>query len=97
MTRITVLAPDYEAAPPVTITPAPRRPLGAAPHRVTLIENGKPNAQVLLSAIANELRARIPGIEVDVHSKPSAGRSIDDADAVRIAARSHLVITGLGD
>ena len=62
-----------------------------------VVENGKPNAKRLLTFIAEEIKRRLPVATIEIHSKPSAGRPID-ADLVKMfAARSHLLISGLGD
>lgn len=55
------------------------------------------NARELLGHVADELRSRLPPATVDVHSKPSAGKPIDADVADMLAARSHLVISGVGD
>lgn len=96
MATITVLAPDYEAARTKSVELATRRDVNEGAV-LTLIENGKPNAKALLSLVADELRDRLPLVRVDIHSKPSAGKPIDADEAEMLAARSHLVITGLGD
>ena len=72
---------------------------GAIPANaaLTLIENGKPNARALLRAIAEELRSRLPVGTVTLFSKPSAARPIEADEARMLAARSQLIITGLGD
>ena len=96
MSRITVLAPDYEAARPDVAELATRVTLDE-PVTITLIENGKPNARQLLSYVAKGLGERFPVADVEVHSKPSAGKPIDADEAEMMAARSHLVLTGIGD
>ena len=96
MAQITVLAPDYEGARTTDIQLAPRAQVhdGAV---VTVIENGKPNAKRLLSLLAEALQERLPVARIDVHSKPSAGKPIDADEAQMLAARSHLIISGVGD
>ena len=96
MSTITVLAPDYEAAKPAEVVPAPRS-VPTDPVTITVIDNGKPNARELLSYVAEGLRQRLPVADIVVHSKPAASKPIDVNDAATIAARSHLVISGLGD
>lgn len=64
---------------------------------LTLIDNSKPRAIDLLQRIAEGLRTKLPIGRVDVHAKPSAGAPIDADVARMLAARSHLVISGLGD
>lgn len=77
---------------------APRQARGGVDRlHLTLIENGKPNARALLGHLADELRGRLRLATVDVHSKPTAGKPIDVDVADMLAARSHLVISGVGD
>jgi hypothetical protein len=97
MATITVFRPDYEEARVARVELAPRHPLDGPSTVLTIVENSKPNARPFLRHIAEALRARCPGLAVDIHSKPSAGRTIDDDSVARIAARSRLVLTGVGD
>ena len=96
MTRITVLNPEYEEIELGSGVLAPR---GAptTPVVLTLIDNGKPKAREILLAIAAEVGRSVPLLRVDVHSKPSAAAPIDADTARMLAARSHLVVTGVGD
>ncbi|MCY3806473.1 MAG: hypothetical protein OXG55_01095 [bacterium] len=97
MATITVVRPDH-VPKARSIARAPRRTRGAADAlHLTLIENGKPNARTLLGHVADELRSRLPLATVDVYSKPAAGKPIDADVADMLAARSHLVISGVGD
>jgi hypothetical protein len=96
MAQITVHRPDAQARPAAAVEYATRRkvPEGAV---LTLIENGKPHARDLMRFVAAELEQRVPIARVDVFSKPSAAKPIDADEAKALAARSHLVITGVGD
>ena len=97
MATITVFRPDVaDTVPETDMARAPRRPVedGAV---LTIIENGKPKARVLLQYVAEALRARLPVATVEVFSKPSAAKPIEADEAKVMAARSHLVITGVGD
>ena len=97
MTAITVVRPDHVAeVTGLARAPRPARS-SAEPLHLTLIENGKPNAAKLLGEVADELRSRLPLATVDMHSKPAAGKPIDADVADMLAARSHLVISGVGD
>ena len=97
MATVTVVRPDH-ISEVSSIARAPRRARGTADSlQLTLIENGKPNARALLGHVADELRSRLPLATVDVHSKPAAGKPIDADVADMLAARSHLVISGVGD
>jgi hypothetical protein len=96
MATITVLAPDHEADQPRTVDMAPRtKPDG--PVTITIVENSKPNAKALLGYVAEGLRDRFAVAEIIVHSKPGASKPIDADEAEMLAARSHMVISGLGD
>lgn len=96
MTTVRVHRPDL---PRGTVSPlelAPRGDLGSD-ARLMIIDNRKPGGRVLLEAIAEHVQLELPVVHVEVHSKPSAGAPLD-ADVTRmLAARSRLVITGLGD
>jgi hypothetical protein len=96
MSTITVLVPEYEAERPRPVEMA-RRFNPTEPVTITLIDNAKPNAKALLGYVADGLRDRFEVTDVIVHSKPGASKPIDADEAEMLAARSHLVITGLGD
>lgn len=97
MATITVVRPDH-VSEVSGVGRAPRQVRSEAePLHLTLVENGKPNARALLGYVADELRSRLPLAAVDVHSKPAAGKPIDADTADMLAARSHLVISGVGD
>jgi hypothetical protein len=100
LAKIEVLAPDFEGdriGGTITMAPRTRIVADGSPKVLTLIENGKPNAKTLLGFVADGLRARLPDVVVEVHSKPSAGKAIDADEAEMMAARSRMVITGIGD
>ena len=97
MTAITVLRPDTDPPAAATVELAPRVELPERPV-VGLVANGKPLARELLTVLAQELGARVGReLELELLSKPSAAYPITDGEATLLAARSHLVITGLGD
>jgi hypothetical protein len=97
MGTITVYRPDVaDARPDTELHVAPRRRLDE-PAVVTIIENGKPNARVLLQHVAAAVQRRLPISTVEVFSKPSAAKPIEADEAKVMAARSHLIITGVGD
>lgn len=96
MAVITVLRPDEEPQPAARVDYATRRPV-APGARLILIENGKPRARDLMQLVAAELRARYPIAAVEVFSKPAASKPIEPEEAKEMAARAHLVITGVGD
>ena len=96
MTTIDVLNPEYETIGPDEVLMAARS-IPVEPVIIALIENSKPHAKELLTYVAEGLQERLPITEIIVHSKPSAGKPIDADKAEMLAARAHLVISGLGD
>jgi hypothetical protein len=96
MARITVLRPDVPLPPAPRVALARRGELGEG-GVLTLVENGKPHARELLELIGTGLRLRLGLGAVEVFSKPSASQPIDADEARLLAARSRLVLTGVGD
>jgi len=96
MNTITVLTPVYEDTGPEEVRMA-ERSMPTEPVTITVLENAKPHAKELLSYVAEGLRDRLPVAEIIVHSKSAAGKPIDADEAEMLAARSHMVISGLGD
>lgn len=97
MSRIVVVRPDGDVPEVARVTLAPRVPLPDHPV-IGLIVNGKPFAGEMLDAVVGELQSRTgKQFEVEVLRKPSAGHSIELGEAQRMAARCHVVISGLGD
>ncbi|MEC7924293.1 MAG: hypothetical protein VYB80_03650 [Actinomycetota bacterium] len=96
MTTIDVLNPEYETEGPSEVLMAIRS-TPVEPVVITVIENSKPHAKELLTYVAEGLRERLPVAEIEVHSKSSASKPIDADEAEMLAARTHLVISGLGD
>ncbi len=96
MATIRVYRPDVDVTAVKLEELAPRKPLPEGAH-LTLIDNSKPRAKDLMVRIAERLRTRLPIGEIEVLTKPTAGAPIDADTARMLAARSHLVISGLGD
>lgn len=96
MSSVTVLSPVYEEAQVDEVAMAPRQ-MPAEPVVIGVIDNAKNNAKELLTYLAEGLRDRLPVADIVVHSKSAAGKPIDADDAEMLAARSHLIISGLGD
>ncbi len=97
MSTIQLMIPEVaEEPPPADLAMAPRHGFvdGA---RLTLIDNGKPRGRELMLMIAEGLKERFPIASVEVFSKGSASRVIDDDEIAAIAASSDAVIAGLGD
>lgn len=95
MARILVHRPDEPAPPPPTVRLAPRRALDGPV--IGLVDNGKPRARELLELVAAELHARFGAGEVALLRKPSAAYTITPEQASDMAARAHVVVTGVGD
>ena len=91
-----VLRPDYEDTQVEKFFPAPRT-VPEEPFTLSIIDNGKPKAKQLLTEVASRLEDRLPIANVEVVSKPSAGKPLEADVAQSVAARSRMVITGLGD
>jgi len=97
MTEITVLRPDEPEPVLASLTLAPRRALTERPV-VGLVANGKPLATELLAIVAQEMGKRLElDVDVELLKKPSAAYQISAEEADVLAARSHVVITGVGD
>jgi hypothetical protein len=97
MSQITVLRPtvDEPQASPFVLAQRnelPRRPV------IGLVANGKPLATELLDVLVDELRARIRReVLIERIAKPSAGLTMHAGEADSMAARAHMIITGVGD
>jgi hypothetical protein len=93
---ITVYRPDTPSEAIVAGDLAVRRlvPDGAV---LTLINNGKVNSRQLLELLAECLRELLPIQSVELYTKPSAGLVLGAEEARRVAARSHLIVAGVGD
>jgi hypothetical protein len=96
MAKIKLHRPDQQTAPGEAIDLAPRQKLGAGAV-LGLVDNGKPKARELLTYLGEELQRRLPIEDVFLLSKPSAAKPIDADQARMMAARSRMVVTGLGD
>jgi hypothetical protein len=97
MAEIVVLRPDEPAAEPIPVAYAARRALPERPV-IGLVSNGKPLAKEVLGLLADELAARLGrAVETELLVKPSAGMAMTDGEAALLAARAHVVFTGVGD
>lgn len=96
MTTIKVFRPDLDERPGAALELAPRGDVPAAAS-LTVVDNGKPGANALLTRMAEHLRERLALGKVEVYTKASAGKPLAEDETRMLAARSHLVITGLGD
>jgi hypothetical protein len=97
MSQITVLRPsvDEPQASPIVLAnrnALPRRPV------IGLVANGKPLAAEFLEVLVDELRACIRReVLIERIAKPSAGLTMSAVEADSMAARAHMIITGVGD
>lgn len=96
MTARTLVRPDVPTATAPAGPLAVRRAPGG-PVALLLVDNGKPRAAGVLQAIGEGIAQRVAVASIDIHSKPSAAKPIDADVARLLAARHHLVVTGLGD
>lgn len=95
MAQLTVLRPDEPAPPAATVHLAAR---GRAERpAIGLVDNGKPRARELLELVARELHARLGDGAVELLRKQSAAYAITPEQARDMAARAHMVVTGVGD
>jgi hypothetical protein len=96
--KIQVLDPMFDAVLVPQLALAKRNSYVSSDKiKLTLIENGKPNAKKLLSMIGEGVKLKFPEIDIFIFSKPSAAKPIDADEAQMLAVRSHMVISGLGD
>lgn len=65
--------------------------------RLTLIDNCKPKANLLLRLVGENLAQQLSLASVTVFDKGSASRVIDESEVAAIAKAADMVITGLGD
>ena len=94
---IRIVRPDFEETSEAISLARRERSDASDPYVLTLIDNGKPNAKLLLTHAAAELKKRLPLAEVRVHTKQSASAALDVETADLIAARSRMAISGVGD
>jgi len=72
-----------------------KRPARLAGCRVAVLDNSKPNADVLLGRLAELLVARVGVAEVRRWRKPGSSRPAEDIDAIVDGA--DVVLTGSAD
>jgi hypothetical protein len=96
MSTITVFRPVDDSEPPTTVELAPR---GGLPERpvIGIVDNRKPNARQILEILADEIGQRFGDCEIVLMQKQGAGNPMPPEMADDMAARAHLVITGVGD
>ena len=92
-----IYSPEGEVGtPPISLAPAP--PVLAG-QRVAVLENGKPNAKLLMTRVAERLSERA-GVEVAFVTDKGSGNAATPADQEvieKLAAEADLVLTGSAD
>ncbi len=79
----------------VAVKPLARRGPGLAGCRIGVLDNSKPNADVLLGRVAELLLARAGAAEIRRWRKPGASRPAANLD--EIAAGVDVLLTGSAD
>jgi hypothetical protein len=80
---------------PDTVKPLARRRPSLAGRRIGILDNSKPNADVLLGRVAELLAARADGATVRRWSKPGASHPATVID--EIVGEVDVVLTGSAD
>ncbi|MBM3672235.1 MAG: hypothetical protein FJW86_08675 [Actinobacteria bacterium] len=98
MTTIKVYAPDGEAAPAPALLAPPRAVLSGA--RVGVLDNGKPNAGLLLTRVGEQLAARTGARVTLVTEKGQGGNAATPCTPgvmEQLEAECDIVLTGSAD
>jgi hypothetical protein len=80
---------------PDTVGSLARRPSSLTGLRIGVLDNSKPNADVLLGCIAEALAARAGGATIRRWTKPGSSRPATMIDEIATAA--DVVLTGTAD
>ena len=78
-----------------TVKPLARRRASLAGLRIGILDNSKPNADVLLGRVAERLAERAAGASIRRWQKPGASNPALMID--EIAGAADVVLTGSGD
>lgn len=89
--------PADNVVSPRRVVLAPRTAGGHGPRTLGLVSNGKLKAGEILVAIGDVLVARGVVDEYLLHTKPTASNPMDEQERGRMLARSHVIVTGVGD
>jgi hypothetical protein len=85
---------EDEVAANTTLAPRPRSLRGLT---IALLENGKPNAAVLLKAVARELE-RVHGLQASIlYTKSYFGTPAEESLIQRILHNCDFAVAGIGD
>ena len=82
-------------ATPDTVKSLAKRRSSLAGLRISVLDNSKPNADVLLGRVAELLAAQAPGATIRRWTKPGSSRPATMLD--EITAASDVVLTGTAD
>ena len=82
-------------ATPDTVKPLGKRRPSLAGLRIGVLDNSKPNADVLLGGVAEALAARAPGATIRRWTKPGASHPAAMMDD--IVARADVLLTASAD
>jgi hypothetical protein len=85
---------DDERTPDTRLAP---RPSSLAGLRVGLLDNTKPNASALLTAVADELRRRWGVASSTMYTKSYFGTPAPPSQIRAIRADCDVVVAGIGD
>jgi len=93
---ITLVDPTASAAE--TVLRTARRPVGPGHTVAALVGNGKPNSDVILRGVLEQLSKRLDHpVEALEFTKESASRVLSDEMTNFIARRCHFALVGVGD
>lgn len=93
---ITLVDPTASAS--ATDLQLARRPLGPGHTVAALVSNGKPNSDVILRGVFEQLCNRLDHpVEALAFTKESASRVLSDEMTGLIARRCHFALVGVGD
>ena len=89
-----IYAPDGGVGPqPAALAPAPELLAG---RRIGILQNGKPNADVLLARLASRVAERT-GAEVGPTESKNAALACEDQVLERLTKEVQVVLTGSAD
>lgn len=94
MSRVRICSPEGSVAVAPATAAAPVASLSGA--RIAVLDNGKPNAGLLLSRIADRLAERTDASVHLVAAKATAAEPADP-EILRQLAAAHVVVTGSAD
>lgn len=93
---ITLVDPTATASDPALRLAV--RPLGSRHTVAALVGNGKPNSDIILRGVFEQLSKRIDhAVEVHEYTKESASRVLSDEMTDLIVRRCNFALVGVGD